>query len=422
MRPTIVRILRGILPALLLVAAGAAYPHPHGASPVSPIAGGPGGAAAASDIDLFTDVTAWQDLDFYRWFFFSGGALGAHSGTIQGGMAALLYPLYVAAFFNGDVFSGTGSAADQDNPTYQGTANQVYHETAWNDDLVLFIGSDFLGGFRFELLFDNTEFVSQDEKDGGFYEYRGPFLTSLQWGRRFGGLDAKVTTGVGWGGYESWTETQGTDVVSTTIQDYTMLGIKLEAAYGGFAADYQFSIGLGREETVSGASDPSLNSTTKFAVGSVEQMINLYYTAAIPVSDGIHLSLRPRLLLGFYHNDYERAASGNTYGKQSSFGFSPLLEAELGYQITRKIFVATSLSFNAFTASFAKTDAGAYWEIAGLTVDSAGSGDLAFRFAFSQSFTLEAGIDGLFDFSRARYALDFSNLHGGFTFIFKPGM
>jgi hypothetical protein len=47
---------------------------------------------------------------------------------------------------------------------------------------------------------------------------------------------------------------------------------------------------------------------------------------------------------------------------------------------------------------------------------------LDFRFAFSPSFTLEAGIDGVFDFGGGKQALDLADLHGGFALIFKPGM
>jgi hypothetical protein len=430
----VAKTLRRIAPALLLAAvAAAAHPHPHGTAPVSPIAAGRGGGAA-SDIDLFADVATWQDLNFYRLFFFAGGDAGAHSGHIQGGMAAALYPLYLAAFFNGDLFSGTGGTADKDNPSWQGAADQTHSKTVLNDDLVLFAGNDFLGAFRFNLLFNAAEFVSQQEKDGDFYEYRAPFLTSLQWGRRFGGLTTKLTVGAGWGGYESWSdmeaveetekagETAETVMVSTTIQDYTTLGIKLEAAYGNFAADYQISIGLGRSEIISGSNDPAKNGAKKIDVGAVEHLINLYYSAVIPVAEGMALSLRPRLLFGFYNNDYETALAGGGYDKLSSFGFSPMLEAELGWQITEKLFIGTSLSLSALTATFAQTDAASYWEAEGLAVDSDASGALDFRFAFSPSFILEAGLEGLFDFSGARYALDFANLSGGFALIFKPGM
>jgi hypothetical protein len=422
--------LYGIAAALLFSAA-AAHPHPHGAAPVSPIAGGQGGGGgdAASDLDLFADVAAWQDLDFYRLFFFAGGGRGAHSGHIQGGMAAALSPLYVAAFFNGDLFSGSGGAADRDNPAYQ-----TGSETLWNDDLVLFLGNDLLGGFRFNLLFNGMEFVSQTEKDGIFYDYRAPFLTSLQWGRRFGSFSASITVGIGWAGHESWSETWETEaadpaaeagpaetgVATTTIQSYTATGIKLETAYSSFATDYQISLSLGREETLSGA--PSGNGTKRIDLGPVEHLLNLYYNTAVPIAEGMSLSLRPRLLLGFYHNDYETALEGGAYEKMCSFGFSPMLDAELSWKATEKLFIATSLSLSALTASFARTDSGSYWEVAGLAVDSDASGSLDFRFAFSKSFVLEAGIDGLFDFSEARYILDFANLRGVFALIFKPGM
>jgi hypothetical protein len=170
------RILKNLMAIMLLaLSSAAAHPHPHGAAPVSPIAGGQGGAAAASDLDRFADVTAWQDLDFYRVFCFTGGGMGAHSGHIQGGMAAALYPLYVAAFFNGDLFPGEGGATDKDNPAWQGPADQTNSKTVLNDDLALFLGNDFLGGFRFNLLFNAAEFISQQEKDGDSYEYRPPF-------------------------------------------------------------------------------------------------------------------------------------------------------------------------------------------------------------------------------------------------------
>jgi hypothetical protein len=410
------RTLNNLMTITLLLAAAAAYPHPHGAAPVSPIAGGQGGGAGVSEIDLFTDVIYWQELDFYRLFFFSGGDMGSHSGSIQGGVAAALYPLYLAAFFNGDLFSGEGGEADSDNPAYQGTVNQSSGKTTWNNDLVLFLAGDLLGAFRFNLLFDAAEFTTQYDKDGGFYEYRPPFLTSLQWGRRFGDLDAAVTAGVGWGGRESWTDETNAALVTTTIQEYTTFGFKLEAAYAPFEADYQLSIGLGRSETVTGR-DPQ-----EFAVGPVEHLVNLYYGVSVEVADGMSLYLRPRLLLGFYNNDHEAVSGGSVYEKLSSFGFSPMLEAELGWQITGKVFVSVSLSLSAFTASFAKTDSASYWEVTELTVDKEESGSLDFRFAFSRSFIMEAGIAGLFDLGGARYTLGLANLRGGFAFIFKPGM
>ena len=418
------------IPVLLFFAAPSAQGHPHGASPVSPIPGGQGGGSSSSDLDLFADVTAWQDLNFYRLFFFAGGGLGALPGRMQGGMAAALYPLYLAAFFNGDLFSGSGSTADRNNPAYQGVADQRRSETVWNDQLVLFLGSDALGGLRFTLLFDNMEFVSRTETDAGFYDYRAPFLTSLQWGRRFGGLDARATLGAGWGNHESWSEerspgaeaeTTETVLVTTVIRDYTMLGLKLEAAYGSFAADYQFSIGLGRTETVTGHPDPSGNSDRRYDTGSTEHLANLYYTALLPVMDGMNLTLRPRLLLGLYDNPYESVAGGGTEHLRS-FGFSPLLEAGLGWQPHPKIYVSTGLSLSALTMDFAATGSGSYWKAEGLMVDRDASGSLDFRFAFSPSFTLEAGIDGVFDFGGGRHALDLADLQGGFVLIFKPGM
>ena len=134
------------------------------------------------------------------------------------------------------------------------------------------------------------------------------------------------------------------------------------------------------------------------------------------------LSLRPRLLLGFYRNNHETALEDGSYDRLASFGFSPMLEAELGWQLTEKIFLATSLSLSVLRATFAKTDTGAYWEAAGLAVDNEAGGSLEFRFAFSPSFILEAGIDGVFDFSGARLALNPGDLRGGFALIFKPGM
>jgi hypothetical protein len=369
-------------------------------------------------------------------FFFAGGRMGAHSGKIRGGMVAAIYPLYLAAFFNGDLFSGEGSAADRDNPAYQGTADQTLAETAWSDDLALFLGNDFLGGLRFNLLFNAAEFVSQTEKDGGAYDYRSPFLTSLQWGRRFGGLSAGITVGVGWGSHESLvekreleperpaegkTETAAT-TVTTTLRDYSTAGIKLEAAYGSFAADYQLSAALGRRETVSWENDPAKNSAADIDIGSAEHLINLYYTATVPIDKGMTLSLRPRLLLGFYGNDHETLLESGGYESLRAFGFSPILDAEFGWRITEKVFVALSLSLSALTASFAGTGSGAYWEVEGLAVDSEESGGLDFRFAFSKSFVLEAGIGGLFGFGGARYALDLANLRGSFALVFKPGM
>ena len=432
-------VLLFVIPVLLFFAAPPARGHPHGASPVSPIPGGQGGALS-SDLDIFADVTAWQDLDFYRLFFFAGGDTGLLTNRLQGGMAAALYPLYLAVFFNGDLFSGSGSAADRDNPAYQGVSDQRRSKTVWNDHLVLFLGNDLLGGFRFTLLFDNLEVVSNAETNNEFYEYRAPFLTSLQWGRRFGGLDARVTAGAGWGGHESWSEERvlntgkeppdsGTDgtteppqtaLITTAIQDYTMLGLKLEAAYHSFAADYQFSIGLGRAETVSGHSDPAENSDRRFDTGSTEHLVNLYYTALLPVMDGMTLTLRPRLLLGFYDNPREAATGGGTE-HLGSFGFSPMLEADLGWQITPKLFAGTSLSLSLFSMDFNTKDSGSSWAAEGLVVDRDASGSLDFRFAFSPSFTLEAGIDGVFDYSGARHSLDLANVQGSFALVFKPG-
>jgi hypothetical protein len=200
------------------------------------------------------------------------------------------------------------------------------------------------------------------------------------------------------------------------------VGIKLEAAYNSFAAGYQISAALGREETLSGNADPSLNNTERVGLGSVEHLVNLYYNTALPIAEGMTLSLRPRLLFGFYGNAHETALESGAYEGLRSFGFSPMLDAELSWQITEKLFAATSLSLSALTASFAETDSGSYWEATGLAVDSEASGNLEFRFAFSKSFILEAGINGLLDFSGARYALDFANLSGGFALIFKPGM
>jgi hypothetical protein len=61
-------------------------------------------------------------------------------------------------------------------------------------------------------------------------------------------------------------------------------------------------------------------------------------------------------------------------------------------------------------------DTGSSWSVAGA---AASGGSLALELSPSEHFTLEAGIDSIFDFNASDYQADLTKLSGGFACVFK---
>ena len=348
-------------------------------------------------IDDFVDVTGWQNVAFDKNFFFLGGSGGLESAAFRGGWAGRPGGAYLGVYFSGDVFSGRGSAADMDSPAFQDAVNQAYHEAVVNDNLTVLFGDESLGGLRFDLRFDQTKFTSLTAKDGGAETTATPFVTSLQWGRATGGFTPKVSAGVSWGGH-------GTD----DEFDNTRLALKLEAAYGGFAADYQLSVAV---------FDGSKRE------GGVDNLVNLYWTTRASLTEALTLTARPQLQFDIYGSE-NRGPGGVRHGEVSYFAFAPILEAALRCQITPKIGVVTGVRFNLLRVR-AKThgrgdawtdDTGSAWSVSAAAAEGGG---VAFELCPSEHFTLEAGIGGVFDFNGSEYGADITNISGGFACIFR---
>jgi hypothetical protein len=313
----------------------------------------------------------------------------------------------VGLYFSGDVLYGRGSRVNKDSPSFAEAANKSYDEVVVNDNLIVLFGNPLLGGLRFDVRFDQTKFTSLTAKNGDTETSATPFVTTLQWGRQFGGFTPKISMGISWAG-------RGTE----DEFDYPRLAVKVEAAYGNFAADYQLSVAFDKTTTVDGE-DRAGN-------GGVDNLVNLYWTARTALTEALELTVRPQLQFDIYGCDNTASGSGGTVsqGELFYFGFAPMLEAALRYRITPKIGVAAGVRLDLLRLEL-KTrgkgdewtdDTGSSWSVAGT---GAAGGDIAFELSPSEHFTLEAGIDGLFDFNTSEYTANLTKLSGSFAFIFR---
>jgi hypothetical protein len=372
---------------------------------------GEAGFLTLSAIDDFIDVAGWQNMDFDKSFFFAGGSGGSASAAFRAGGARRIGANYLGVYFSGDVFSGRGSAADTNSDSSTEAANQSYSEAVVNDNLVLLFGNELLGGLRFDLRFDQAKFTSLMTKDGGSEDSSAPFVTTLQWGRRFGAFTPRFSAGVSWGGH-------GTD----SDTDHPKLALKAEAVYRAFGADYQLSVAF--DKTTSLVEEGATQELTRD--GGVDHLIHLYYTTQTSLTETLTLSARPQLEFEFYgcENKAESSAGRIRNGELFYFAFAPRLEAALRWQITPGIAMATGVRF-ALLRLESKTrgkgdvwtdDTGSSWHITGA---AASGGSLAIELSPSEHFTLEAGIDSIFDFNASNYKADLTKLSGSFACIFR---
>jgi hypothetical protein len=358
-------------------------------------------------IDDFVDVIGWQNLAFDRSFFFVGGGGGSLSASFQGGGAGRIGAAYFGLYFSGNLLSGWGSAADASSPSYAEAANRSYGELVLDDNLIALFGNERLGGFRFDLRFDQAKFTSLTAKNGGTESSSAPFVTTLQWGRRFGKFSPKASVGMLWEGRGTGHEADG-----------ARLAFKLEAACGSFSADYQLSTAFDKTATVAGAEIKRS--------GGMDHLVRLYWTAQLPVTETLTLTARPRLEFDLYRGENTTTSSGVTVnnGEACYFGFAPALEASLHYQINPAISVATGVRFNLLRLE-ARTrgkgdawtdDTGSAWSVIGAFAEG---GSIAFALSPSDHFTLEASVGGVLDFNEAGYKADLTKLTGGFACVFK---
>jgi hypothetical protein len=138
------------------------------------------------------------------------------------------------------------------------------------------------------------------------------------------------------------------------------------------------------------------------------------------------LEARPELHFELYHSENTTAVSGRTThnGALSYFAFAPALDASLQWQIAPKIVATTGVRFDLLRLE-AKTcgkgdawteDTGRSWSAAGA---KATGGGLAFAWSPSEHFTVEAGLDSLFDFNESEYKTDMTKLWGSFSCLFR---
>jgi hypothetical protein len=358
-------------------------------------------------IDDFVDVIDWQNLTFDNSFLFAGGSGGSLSASFRGGGAGRIGGSYIGLYFSGDVLSGRGSAANENNDAFAEAANRSYGELVVNDNLIVLYGSELLGGLRFDLRFDQAKFTSLTDKSSNTETSASPFVMTLQWGRKFGNLSPKASVGVSWGG-------QGTEYE----YDFPRLALKLEAAWGSLRADYQLSAAFDKTMEISGE-ELTRN-------GGIDNLVNLYWTARTHLTETLLLQARPQLQFDIYGCENKAAGSGGTVnnGELFYFAFAPILEAALHWRITPAIAAVTGLRFTLLrleSRTRRKGDAwtddtGENWSVTGAT---AAGGGLAFELSPSEHFTLEAGIDSIFDFNESEYRVNITKLSGGFACIFR---
>jgi hypothetical protein len=358
-------------------------------------------------IDDFVDVIDYRNAAFDRSFFFAGGGGGLESAAFRGGWAGRPGGNYLGLYFSGDLFYGRGSKADKDDSAYANAAYNSYDEIVANDNLIVLFAAPLLGGFRFDLRFDQAAFTSLETKTGETRKTATPFVSTLQWGRRFGKFSPKAAVGASWGGYGTADEF-----------DYPRLAFKLEAAYGGFAADYQLSLAFDSDVTVDGTELARKN--------GADHLANLSWTARTALTETLDLTARPQAQFDLYvcGNTAEGAGRTVRYGELFYFGFAPILEAALRWQIAPAIALTTGARFTLLRLE-AKTrekgdawtaDTGSAWNAA---LAEATGGTIALAWSPSEHFSLEAGVDGIFNFNESDYTANLTNLTGGFAFIFR---
>ena len=366
---------------------------------------GAAGFVLEEAIDEFVDVIGWRNLSFDRSFFFAGGGGGLDSAAFRGGWAGRPGGNYLGLYFSGDVFYGRGSRNDGSNAA--DSLNRSYDEIVANDNIIALFGNELRGGFRFDLCFNQAMFTFLETKAGETRKTATPFVTTLQWGRQFGKFSPKASVGASWGGYGTEDEF-----------DYPRLAFKLEAAYGSFAADYQLSLAFD-SDTAPDGKDLALNN-------GADHLANFYWTARTALTETLELVARPRLQFDLYACDNTAEGSGITvrYGGLFCFGCASMLEAALRWQPAPQFALTGGVRFALLrfgTKSHEPGDAwtedtGSSWTVAGA---EATGGNIALAWSPSGHFTLEAGLDGIFNFNESSYLANLTELSGGFAFIFR---
>jgi len=361
----------------------------------------------STGIDNYIDVTAWDSVDYERFFLFLGGVAETKntnfstkliSSGIQGGLAARIADGHLGIYFNGMIADG--------GYINRLTNNESASMGRWNDQLVVMYANPMLGGLRLDILFNNAIFINHEKEDGKTESSANHLTTSLQWGRSFGRFTPRITFGVQWPSYEK------DDNVSMEKWNNTVLGLLVELGIGNLGIDYQLSLGLGER-----GRNPDIKKS-----GYIDNNFNLYYDFTGYINTALTLKIRPTLSLGFYFAENKLEENGVTkidfdpddpYKNLPDLGFRAGTKVDLGvqYAVHSKISIYTGLTARIvdFIPSIKlpappspenppeldELDMAIQWAVRGIDVSG---GNLAFIFNPSKNFYIELGLNNIINF------------------------
>ncbi|MDR2602723.1 MAG: hypothetical protein LBC53_09810 [Spirochaetaceae bacterium] len=383
----------------------------------------------ALDEDNYLNVVNWANVKFDDVYFFLGGKTGTIGTGFQGGLAKKLGQNHVGFYFNGELFSGSGT-----NDGADGDAVKIKEDFTINQQFAVLFANQAIGGVRLDLLFKGAKSEYDKNHDLPGAEGTagsGATVTSAQWGKKIGSFTPKATIGFQWPTHTT-SEAKSSGITTKSDNwDAAVLGVKLEGAYKDFSADYQLSLDFGETGTTTVKNPDSPATETKTVTsGGYNNVLNLYYGVTADVNQKLQFKLRPQLqfVLAGSENKTTTTTGDVEYFEQkivditppgggapvptiqpptTYFAFIPQMQVGAQYKVTQKFALYTGVTFTFLKvesqswASYKTKTQGrpeqevkatpSSWNIAGLSLKET---ELQFgaNFAFSDTFSLDAQI------------------------------
>lgn len=392
------------------------------------------GGLFTSAIDDYLGVTAWQNTDVGKGYFFLGGMASPYNENgLIGGYSTNMSAGRLGIFYNGSLLKndyapqlGATSYGGNDGAE-KADENKKAGQTTWSNNLAVLFGSEAIGGIRFDFQFNPTFKSHEYGKDAGDEkqsEGNGTTITSLTWGKDLGDLKPAITLGFRWPDH---TVTESPDAGAKSEKwDNAQFGLKVAVDYLALSADYQMSLDFGETEKIKDG-----NETIKS--GSFDNRLNVGYNLEGTVGEKLTIKAKPVLSLGLYLNSPKTTVkpdSGDTVETfeqpETYFQINPKLSAGAEYAISQKWSLYTGLEISILDVNLKGTskykpdkDADeikatpSAWNIKGLAFDDGAVGpSLGFNFHPAQNISVEFGVDGILRGSFGNYNLNLTSLSG----------
>jgi hypothetical protein len=370
-----------------------------------------------SDADYFIDVVDWTRVSYDNFFLYLSGGVDVVGSGVEGGFATKIAGNHLGVYFNGNFFDGDGGS----------------NGLTWQDSIAVLFANKDMGGIRFDLIFDSKSRFANSDENGEKRSISGPFTTSLQWGKKFGDFTPKASIGFKWPGYTMQEKENNTIGEKAEMWENAQLGVKLEAAYKDFSADYTLTADFGK--TIKGSTSKKDYEYTEN--GFIDNQLNVYYSLTGKFGDKLEIKFRPQVRFELFAADHkytEKYAASNTdnytENPDSAFRFTPIAEAGAKYALNEKWNIYTGLKVNIlkFTTQWNesfKDETGSEIEgftkfgVDGLSVDNSSNASIGFQFIPSKNFSLEFGLNSLITGAYSNWKFDPSNIGGKLAVVLR---